>query len=53
MPWGIEKVKLRAASIVKKKQRVTDSDDHKVDEADVEGGIKFSPKRYNIRNLKR
>lgn len=43
-----KKVTIRAVSIKKRKQRVTDTDGHQVDEAVAEGGAKVRSKRYDI-----
>lgn len=43
-----KKVVIRATSIKKRKQRITDTDGHGVDEAIAEGGVKVRSKLYDI-----
>lgn len=42
------KVVVRAVSIEKRKQRLTDTDGHAVDEAFAEGGVKIRPKLKDV-----
>ena len=46
------KFTIRASSIDKKKKRIKDTDGHAVDEAIAEGGVKITPRSFDIRNLK-
>jgi len=50
---SLGKVVIRAVSIEKRKQRVTDTDGHAVDEAFAEGGVKIRPKLRNIHEIVR
>lgn len=45
-----KKIVFRAHSIEKRKERVKDPSDHRVDEAIAEGGVKCKSKHYALSN---